>query len=114
MDYYSFTLQKRSNTKTRISVPINGVSTYLYLTFVYNQIGEYWTMTISDSSQQELVSNHPLLTGHKGAQNILRQLGHLGIGSAYVVNLVDDPTTDYPDFDTWLKEFDLWWGSEAG
>ena len=113
MDYYSFTLQKRALLDTRVSVPINGVSTYLLLTFRYNYIGEFWSLTIADSSQKTLVSNVPLVTGHKGAQDLLRQLGYIGIGSAYVVNLVDNPTTDIPNFENWLSEFDLWWGSEA-
>jgi len=112
MDFYSFTLD-RVHPKTRVSVPIDGVSTYLYFVFQYNAAGDFWSLTVSDSEMNMLVSNMPLLSGEGAAANMLRQLGHLGIGSAVIHKLVDAPSSDSPNFENWLREFDLYWGSES-
>ena len=114
MDVYGFYFRKQSGGKILVSVPVDGMNKYLNLEFVYNMVGHIWSMTVYDGSTQEcLLSNVPLLFGQGKAQNLLRQFGYKGIGSAFVVPYVKEPTTDSPDAETWLEEFRLWWGDES-
>ena len=114
MELYSFNIRKQNGGKILVSVPVNEYNKYLYLEFTYNRIGEFWNLTLYDGNTQEcILSNIPMLFGERQAQNILRQFGHLNIGSAFIVPLVDEPTTDSPDFKTWLEQFELWWGDES-
>lgn len=114
MDLYSFNLQKQNGGRILVSVPVDEYNKYLYLEFTYNRMGDIWNLTLYDGNTQEcILSNVPLLFGENQSQNLLRQFGHLNIGSAFIVPLVDDPTTDSPDYKTWLDEFQLWWGDES-
>ena len=114
MNVYGINLQKQSGGKILVSVPVDGVNKSLYLETTYNRIADRWSLSIYDGNTQEcILSNVPMLLGWVGAQNILRQFGHLGIGSAFIVPLVDNPTSDSPSAETWIDEFELWWGDES-
>ena len=65
MKYYTFPLNKNV-LHVRVSVPISGVSTYLYLLFNYNRGGEFWSLTVADSKNNTLVSNIPLVRAKTG------------------------------------------------
>ena len=114
MDLYGFNLRKQSGGKILVTVPVGGANKSLYLETTYNRIADRWSLNIYDGNTQEcILANRPLVFGERESQNLLRQFGHLGIGSAFVVPLVDEPTTDSPSLKTWLDEFELWWGDES-
>ncbi len=85
----------------------------LKFNFVWNYTGKYWVMRITDPSTEEiLIDSVPLVTGviNTDTLNILRKHGYLGIGSAFLVPIVEKPSDDFPSDITLGKEFDLIWG----
>jgi hypothetical protein len=94
-----------------LSVPLNidgGVSDY-YLTLGYNEIAQYWVMSVSDTFGNLILDSIPFITGGAPGANILGQFAYLGIGSAYVINASGVSTPDYPNNLDLGTDFVLLW-----
>jgi hypothetical protein len=91
-------------------IPLNvaGEVIRLNLTIKYNEMAAYWTMDITDSNNNPVLASVPLITGTWPAANILAQYQYLGIGSAYVVNVGNNPL-DYPNNASLGNDFILIW-----
>ena len=97
------------NQTFQVSLNVDGSTVNLQLTLRYNEISEYWIMTIANPSTGAiLLDSLPLITGEYPAGNILRQYSYLGIGSAYVLNM--GSSLDYPDDSELGNSFVLAWG----
>ena len=68
------------NHKFSAKVPIDGGNTLLRFRMTYNDIAGYWLVDIYRNDDL-VYSGLPLLPG----QNILEQVGYLGVGSAWIV-----------------------------
>lgn len=95
------------NQTFQISLAINGGITRLTLTVNYNEMANYWILTVQDVNGVILLASVPLITGVWPAANILEQYQYLNIGSAFILN-VGDPN-DYPNADSLGNTFFLLW-----
>jgi hypothetical protein len=91
-------LDNSPNQTWQVTVSINGIVQTFFVLLDYNEIAEYWVMSVFDSNQNPLLNDVPLVTG----LNLLRQYQYLGIGSLYLLNVSSstNPVTsevDYPD-----------------
>jgi hypothetical protein len=93
-----------------VTLQVDGSPLTLNLEFDYNEVAGYWVMQVSDSTNNLIVSDIPLLTGNNPACNILGQFAYLGIGSAYVINQSGTPASDYPNSQNLGSSFVLIWG----
>ena len=93
---------------------IDGVNKTYQLKIRYNEMADYWVMSILDPATGDFILDSiPLLTGDYPAANILQQYAYLGIGSAYVVNVSNLQSPNYPDDKTLGSDFVLVWGDNA-
>jgi hypothetical protein len=97
------------NQAWQVAVTINGGASQFFVILRYNEIGNYWAMTLSDSNQNLLVDSLPLVTG----TNLFGQLQYLNIGSVYIVNASNVPTPDYPNSLDLGTDFVLVWSDNV-
>lgn len=97
----------------QIALNVNNTVVRLTLTFRYNEMANYWVMTVADINGLLLVDNVPLVTGTWPAANILDAYQYLNIGSAYVINASNAATNDYPNAISLGTDFILIWGDNA-
>lgn len=97
----------------QISLDVNDATLTLILTFIYNEMANYWVMSVEDINGNTLVANVPLVTGSWPAANILDAYQYLNIGSAYVINVSNAATNDYPNATSLGTDFVLVWGDNA-
>ncbi len=100
------------NQSLRIALAVDGNTLTLAFAFRFNEIAQYWTMTISDATGNLLRDSVPLVTGSYPAGNLLAQDGHLAIGSAFLLNVSGSPE-DYADSTNLGSDFLLVWDDTA-
>jgi hypothetical protein len=98
------------NQSFNCTLPIDSKNLTLAFTFIYNAVGNYWFMSVTDTRTNTLLLDAvPLIRGEYPAADILGQYGYLGIGSALIV-----PTsslgTDIPHELDLGTEYVLVWG----
>lgn len=79
-------LDNSPNQIWNVSVDVDGKSIPLSITLRYNEIAEYWVMTIRDGNGNLVLDSIPFVTGAGASQNILEQFVYLKIGSATLFN----------------------------
>jgi hypothetical protein len=105
-------LTSAPNQSLNVSLNVNGAVLRLQLFIYFNEMAQYWSMDISDSSANLLISGIPLLTGSWPAANLLAQYGYMNIGSAYMINL-GQVVDDYPNSMELGKNFLMVWSDNA-
>jgi hypothetical protein len=70
-----------------IPLSVDGASLSLILALHFNEVANYWVMTVSDANSNVLVDSVPLVTGNWPVCNILKQYAFLQIGSCYIINV---------------------------
>jgi hypothetical protein len=87
-----------SNPNQSLTAPLNidGGTTVLNLFFHFNEVAQYWVVTISDSAGNLILDSVPLITGNDPAGNILGQFAYLGIGSWYLLNVLNNLNLQVP------------------
>lgn len=85
-------------------VPIDGGNTNLGFLLTYNEISNYWMIDISKDDVLVL-SGLPMVP----AQNLLEQLGYLGIGSMRIIPR-SDVQEQWPSQGTLSSEWYVVWG----
>lgn len=80
-------LDNSPNQIWNISVDIGGKSVPLTVALRYNEIAQYWVMTIYDGNGNLLLDSIPFVTGEGVAQNLLAQFAYMKIGSATLFNV---------------------------
>jgi hypothetical protein len=101
------------NQSLQVALFVNGATLRLNLNIRYNEMANYWVLAISDANSNLLVDSIPLVTGTWPAANILKQYDYMEIGSAYVVNVSNIFTYDYPNADQLGTNFVLVWGDNV-
>ena len=97
------------NQTFQTTMEVNGKNLTLKFNVRYNEIADYWVMTVMDSQNNILLDSIPLITGVYPAADLLAQYAHLLLGSATIVNN-GNAQMDYPDNTTLGKDFLLAWG----
>lgn len=106
-------LTTQPNQTFEIPLDVNGTTIRLQLTFRYNEMANYWVMTVVGDGGSILVDNVPLVTGTWPAANILDAYQYLDIGSAYVINASNASVNDYPNASSLGTDFVLIWSDNA-
>jgi hypothetical protein len=101
------------NQTFQVALDVNNTIVRLTLTIRYNEMANYWVLTIADNNGNVLMDNIPLVTGSWPAANILDPYQYLGIGSAYVINASNAGVNDYPNATSLGTDFVLLWGDNA-
>jgi hypothetical protein len=96
----------------QVALNVDGSVLRLQLAFNFNEMAQYWTMSISNSQGVLLLSSIPLMTGDWPAANLLAQYGYLKIGSAFLINL-GQVADDYPTSTELGNAFSLLWDDTA-
>lgn len=95
-----------------IALSVGGKTVRLNLTIRYNEMANYWILTIQDQYGNMILDSIPLITGTWPAANILSQYQYLGIGSCYIINLGNN-ANDYPDSNSFGSDFVLVWSDQT-
>lgn len=102
-------LDSSPNQSFRIVLSIDSVNKALQFKIRYNEIAEYWTMTVIEPTDNTiLLDSIPLLMGDYPADNLLEQHAYLNIGAAYLVNVGN--VSDNPSDSDLGTNFILIWG----
>ena len=97
------------NQEFDTTLEIDGSSINLHFKFRYNDMAEYWVMTISDPATGEiLLDSIPMITGADPYINLLGQFRHLELGSAFLYK-AGNTALDYPDSGNLGTDFLLIW-----
>src|ERR1035438_5618433 len=103
-------LTNAPNQTFSATLNVDGAPLTLQLTFNYNEVANYWSMTVLDKNGNLLLSGVPLVTGNDPACNILKQYSYLQIGSAFVINQSGTKLLNYPNNTDLGTDFALVWG----
>lgn len=105
MAYSLIPITSKPNNTFSCKVPIEGKNLGLVFKTSFNEIAQYWTVSLSTTEGKELLSNVPLIP----SENILEQYAFLGIGSAYIlpIEIVSD---EYPNQANLGDVWKLVWG----
>lgn len=96
------------------NLTIDGAALRLNLSIRFNEISQYWTMSISDVNNNSILASVPLLTGSWPSANILGQYKYKMIGSAYLLNVTNGGSElDYPNGQNLGTDFILLWGDNV-
>jgi Domain of unknown function (DUF6983) len=102
-------LDNSPNQTFNLVIAIDGTTKTLRLNLRYNEIADYWVMTVSDIAGNVLVDSVACVTGNITAGNILGQFEYLSIGSAYLINSSGVSSPDFPDNTDLGSDFQLLW-----
>lgn len=96
------------NHKFSAKVPIDGGNTLLKFHMKYNELAQYWLVDIYKNDAM-VYAGLPLVPG----QNILEQVGYLGIGSAWIVPR-SRVMEQWPSAATLASDWYVIWGDSNG
>ena len=109
-------LDNSPNQSWEVSVNVDGQPTPLGVILRFNEIAQYWVMTITDQNGNLLLDSVPFVTGVapdgsnlNAIQNLLNQFSYLDIGSAAVLN-ASGIAADRPNAFDLGTDFLLLWG----
>ncbi|WP_062306562.1 phage baseplate plug family protein [Alicyclobacillus sendaiensis] len=102
-----------TNQTVTCTLPVNGGNVTLTFSFTWNDVGDYWFMSITDNNGNLLLDAIPVITGQYPAADILRQYQYLNIGSAYLVP-ASAGLPDNPSFDDLGSDYLLVWTDNEG
>jgi len=110
MSLQKIPLDNSPNQNFQCALTIGNENRNLSFLLCYNQIAEYWVISITDTNTGELLLDSvSFVTGQYPAGNILEPYSYLDIGSAFLVN-VSGSSMDYPDDTNLGADFVLLWG----
>ncbi|MBU2249055.1 MAG: phage tail protein [Gammaproteobacteria bacterium] len=106
-------LSNSPNHTFSVTLSVNGSNAVFEFFLSYNEVGEYWTLRITDASTGTvLLDSIPLLTDEYPNANFLSQYAYLRIGNAYIVRAAP-ADTDFPDDTNLGSLFFLVWGDNT-
>ena len=102
-------LDNNPNQTWQVSLSINNVVVTLTVVVSYNEVSQYWAVSIYDVNGNLLISSLPLFTG----LNLLEQFGYLNIGSMYVLNASGVIVPNFPSDLDLGTDYQLVWADNA-
>jgi hypothetical protein len=86
-------LTNSPNQNLQTTVNINNTNVTFNLTVRFNEIANYWVLTIGNPSTNTIiVDSIPLFASIYPAGNLLAQFEYLGIGEWYIINVSNLPS----------------------
>lgn len=84
---YTIPLTNAPNQTFFCNIPLNGGNKKLRFDLRYNTKAQYWMMTVTDArTNEEYITNIPLLSSNYAFRNLFNQLGYKNIGKCYIYN----------------------------
>lgn len=114
--YQKIPLVTTKNQQFTITLQINGENRAFRFVVMWNPVAGYWVLTVVDLSTNNFVFDSiPFVTGipNTTTSDILKQYGYLLVGSAYLIPIVSEPETNYPDTTNLESEFALIWSDNV-
>ena len=113
--FQAIPLTNDPNQEFQLTLQVDGENVVYKFNVSWNAIGGYWVMTLTDVASGEiLLDSIPLVCGGDSSANILQQYDSLQIGTAYLVSLVTEPTSNSPNDTNLGTEFALMWDDNLG
>ena len=108
-------LDTAPNQTMRVILQVDSTQLTLNYFLYYNEMAECWVVDIYDINGNLVLASTPLLTGIYPAANLLCQQGYMAIGSAYILNMNNEPIRDQdmPDNTNLGSGFLLLWSDTA-
>jgi hypothetical protein len=100
--YVSIPITNQPNQVFQCNVPVDGVNIPLGFFISWNNIAQYWMMTLYQNTT-ELIANLAMVNS-----NLLGQYQYLNVGQAFIVPL-GTGVADYPGVSDWGNNFLLVW-----
>jgi hypothetical protein len=100
-------LDNSPNQTWQVSPLIDGATQTFFVALRYNEVANYWCMTIDDVNGNLLLDSVPLVTG----VNILQQHAYLEIGSIFIIN-VSGTALDLPNNTDLGTDFVMVWADD--
>ena len=97
------------NQNFQIALNVDAGVLTLNMDLRYNEVADYWVLSVFDSVQNLIIDSLALITGDFPAANILGQFAYLGIGSAFVVNASQVTDPNFPNNLDLGSDFVLVW-----
>ncbi|MDQ0202472.1 phage baseplate plug family protein [Pectinatus haikarae] len=107
--YSIIPLQAVPNQTFSSKIPVDKQNITLSFTLNYNELANYWVVSITDSNGTMLITSLPIIP----AQNILEQFKYMNIGSAYVVPR-QTISEEWPTENTLDSDWYLVWSDTDG
>jgi hypothetical protein len=112
---YLIPLTTEPNQAFICTIPIDGVNRRLSFNLRYNNVAQYWNLTVKDGvTETMLIDALPLIRGQYPAANLLEQFSYMKLGSATIVHQGELPEDANPDDKNLGVEFFLMWGDTIG
>ena len=107
-------LSSNPNQSLVVNLTVDGASLQLNLSIQFNEIAQYWTMSIADVNNNTILASIPMLCGVYPSANLLGQYQYKQIGSAYLLNVSNGGSTlDSPNSQNLGTDFVLLWGDNV-
>ena len=92
-----------------LNISPNGTAVSLRVTVQYLRHADKWFMTVEDRTDGTCIASFiPLIASGNKYNDLMGQLGHKRVGSAFCVPLSKDHSTQDPTHDT-LTDFEVIW-----
>lgn len=101
------------NQRIRAVVNVDEKNIVLFIRLRWCNYADKWFMSVFDEEENPIIYNVPVLLGVTfPSANLLRAVSYKKIGCAFVIPLVEKPTTPDPSWNNFGsdKEFALAWG----
>jgi len=107
-------LTTKPNQLFNCTIPIDGQNRRLSFGLRYNNIAQYWSLTVTDGVTRDiLIDSIPLQRGQFPAANLLEQYSYMKIGSAAIVHQGKLPPDANPNDSNLDSEFYLVWSDHC-
>ena len=111
---YKIPLTNSPNQKFTTTVPVNEGNIDFDIELRYNEIAEYWTMTLIDTQSRQIIfSQLPLLSSFFEYANIAHQFQYKNIGSIYIVPMQMTKACRPNNIDIGKKYILIWGDNEV-
>lgn len=102
-------LTSNGNQSFEAVVSVDGSVQTFFCNLRYNEIADYWVLTIKNSQNVVLLDSVPFITGNIPSGNLLHQFSYLKIGSISILNVAGVATPDFPNGSDLGTDFQLLW-----
>ena len=105
-------LTSEPNQTMVVQLYVNGTTINIRLSFRYNEVANYWVMSVTDpETGDDIVTSIPLICGDYPCADLMGRFSYKRIGSAYLLNM--GSSMDSPDSTNLGDDFQLIWGDNG-
>lgn len=111
--YQQIPLTSEPNQEFEVTLKIGEENKSFKFTASWNRVANYWVISITNQSTGEMMLDSiPLVCGGDVTSDVLLAHLSLQLGAAYLVNSVDTPGSENPNYNNLGTEFVLVWDGD--